>query len=115
MIVAAGVLFRTPTNRVLLLRRTNDGDEAGTWSVPGGKVEDGESLEQAAAREVMEETGRECRPGMFLCRRIRGGVDYTTFLVPTDEEFVPILNSEHDAYLWIDADQALAEDAANAR
>ncbi|TKD18404.1 NUDIX domain-containing protein [Rhodobacter capsulatus] len=41
---------------VLLVRRANP-PEAGTWGFPGGKVELGESLEQAALRELFEETG----------------------------------------------------------
>ena len=43
-------------SRVLLVRRSNPPD-AGFWGFPGGKIEAGETLEQAAIREVKEETG----------------------------------------------------------
>lgn len=42
--------------RLLLVKRGQE-PAAGTWSVPGGRVEPGESDEQATAREVLEETG----------------------------------------------------------
>ncbi|SFE37994.1 mutator mutT protein [Phytobacter palmae] len=43
-------------SRVLLVRRSNPPD-ASFWGFPGGKIEAGETLEQAAIREVKEETG----------------------------------------------------------
>jgi len=42
--------------RLLLVRRAN-APGAGRWSVPGGRVEAGESPEEAAARETWEEAG----------------------------------------------------------
>lgn len=56
--LAAGALVRDSTGRFLLVVRTTE-PESGTWSVPGGVVESGESLEAAARREVREETGLE--------------------------------------------------------
>ncbi len=100
MISAAGVLFLTPDDRVLLLRRTDVGDHAGTWSTPGGKIEDGETPEQAARRECQEEIGREPGEIAELCRRQRDGVDFVTFLARVEEPFAPKLNDEHDQYDW---------------
>ena len=45
---------------VLLIRRANPPFQ-GCWSIPGGKVEFGETLHQAGLREVMEETGITAR------------------------------------------------------
>jgi ADP-ribose pyrophosphatase len=42
--------------RVLLVKRANP-PKQGLWCIPGGKVEFGESLQQAAEREIKEETG----------------------------------------------------------
>lgn len=46
---------------VLLVRRANPPDQ-GRWAFPGGKIEAGERLEDAAARELFEECGVRARP-----------------------------------------------------
>ncbi len=47
---------------VLLVRRANPPD-AGLWGFPGGKIDFGETIEQAAVRELFEETGVRGEPG----------------------------------------------------
>ena len=53
--VGVGVLIEKD-GRYLLIRRAADPDK-GMWSVPGGLVEVGERVKDAAVREAMEETG----------------------------------------------------------
>jgi 8-oxo-dGTP diphosphatase len=64
-ILAAGAVVRDKQGRILLVLRTLD-PEAGTWSVPGGKVEPGETLAAAAQREVREENGIDISVGREL-------------------------------------------------
>ncbi len=55
-IPAVGAVVRDAAGRFLLVKRGHE-PQAGMWTVPGGKVEPGETLEQAVIREIAEETG----------------------------------------------------------
>ncbi|MEE8421775.1 MAG: NUDIX domain-containing protein [Dehalococcoidia bacterium] len=56
----ARVILLDPDDRILLIRAASDEmDEPVIWITPGGAIEDGESFEQAALRELWEETGIE--------------------------------------------------------
>src|SRR3954469_25365408 len=61
-IEAAGGVVLADDGRVALVHRPKYDD----WSLPKGKLDAGESFEQAALREVEEETGMRCELGPFL-------------------------------------------------
>jgi 8-oxo-dGTP diphosphatase len=60
--VVAGVIADA-RGRILLARRTEGRDLAGLWEFPGGKVDPGETPEQALVRELREELGIDARVG----------------------------------------------------
>jgi ADP-ribose pyrophosphatase YjhB (NUDIX family) len=51
-----GAIVRDQADRLLVIKRANP-PAAGRWSIPGGRVEPGESDRQALLREMWEETG----------------------------------------------------------
>jgi 8-oxo-dGTP pyrophosphatase MutT (NUDIX family) len=103
VIIAAGVILRSPSGRVLLLQRSGEGDHAGEWAFPGGKLEPGEDVATAVVRETLEETGyRLGTAGDLLMRSVNADVDFTTLVREVDEEFTPRLNGEHVAFAWVD-------------
>ena len=88
----------------------------GHWDFPKGKIEDGESLEQAAEREVFEETGLHVTPIKSFSDSIsyyfRNGqgiiVDKkVTFFVGETTGFQVTISSEHKGYEWMEIGPAL--------
>ncbi len=53
---AVNVIVTDERGRILMIRRTDNGN----WALPGGAIDLGESMAQAAVRETLEETGVEC-------------------------------------------------------
>jgi 8-oxo-dGTP diphosphatase len=60
-----GAIITDPAGRLLLIKRGHE-PEAGRWSLPGGRIEPGESDQQALVREVREETGLTVAPGRLI-------------------------------------------------
>jgi ADP-ribose pyrophosphatase YjhB (NUDIX family) len=56
MVPSVNVVVADDAGRILLICRTDNGN----WALPGGAMELGESLAQAAVRETREETGVDC-------------------------------------------------------
>jgi ADP-ribose pyrophosphatase YjhB (NUDIX family) len=65
--VAVGAVVVDGAGRVLLIRRGRP-PSVGSWTLPGGRVEPGETLDAAIAREVKEETAIAVRVECELCR-----------------------------------------------
>ena len=63
--------MRDGAGRLLLVRRGRP-PAAGHWSVPGGRIESGETAAEAAAREVREETGLEVEVGAVVITALVG-------------------------------------------
>jgi ADP-ribose pyrophosphatase YjhB (NUDIX family) len=73
-----GALVHDDDGRLLVVRRAHE-PGAGLWSVPGGRVEPGESDEQAVRREVMEETGLHVLVGLRVGTVQRPAADGTVY------------------------------------
>jgi 8-oxo-dGTP diphosphatase len=65
VIPCVGAVIRDDKGRLLLVKRGHE-PGAGLWSLPGGRIEPGETDAEALVREMREETGLEIEPGPLL-------------------------------------------------
>ena len=72
VIPCVGAVVTDERGRLLMIRRGHD-PGAGLWSIPGGRVEPGETDEQALAREMLEETNLQVKVGKLIGRVQRDG------------------------------------------
>ena len=107
-------------NDCLLLIRRGRGPAQGEWSVPGGRVEEGETLAEAVVRELAEETGLEgvCDRLVGWVERIGDGYHFVIldFLVEVLEGGEPVAGDDAVEARWVPlpevTDYALVEGLA---
>lgn len=103
--IAVSALIRDDEGRILLLKRSTDSNHfAGEWEPPGGKIDSGESFDQALIREVLEETGLDIA--------LDGVAGITEFEIPKIRVVLIHmkahivsgkiqLSDEHEDYVWL--------------
>jgi 8-oxo-dGTP diphosphatase len=101
-IPCVGAVIKDEAGRMLLVLRGH-GPGKGLWSIPGGRVEPGETDEEAVIREVREETGLE-----VMCGQLLGSVDR-----PAPAE--AIIEIRDFIAVVIGGELLAADDAADAR
>ncbi len=101
----AAVVFND-NNAVLLICR-NKRPACGQWSIPGGRLEPGESIISACRREVKEETGLDVNVQNILAvveRRVESFhyviIDFMASLLPTSP-IVPIAQTDVSDARWV--------------
>jgi 8-oxo-dGTP diphosphatase len=100
----ASVIFRA--GRLLAGRRTEPPHLAGGWELPGGKVEPGETDEEALARELVEELGVRVRLG----ERVGGDWPLGRYVLRVWLSTIegggePAPLEQHDALCWVGLDE----------
>ena len=92
-------------DKILLCKRNNLGSFPGMWSIPGGKLEDGETTQEGARREFFEETAvditdRDLEFVGLIPRHTRDGKKVKgrmyAYVLNTEEEITPDLENASD-------------------
>jgi 8-oxo-dGTP pyrophosphatase MutT (NUDIX family) len=110
---AAGLLVVAPAVReaeapfVLLQHRAPWSHDGDTWGVPGGARHRGESAEQGALRETVEETGLDVAALEVVDRHVtdHGGWSYTTLVARAPERLPVVADRESVEVRWVAADE----------
>jgi 8-oxo-dGTP diphosphatase len=106
VLAAGGLVVRDGTDIAVVHRPRYD-----DWSLPKGKLDEGEGFEDAALREVEEETGLTCRitgtlgDTSYNDRKDRPKLVRYFRMEPESGEFAP--NDEVDELRWLPAAEAL--------
>lgn len=105
MIIAAGAIFiSTETKRILLNFRSDSVSKPNCFGFWGGKIEKNEKILEGLTREIKEEVGflpeyEKIYPIDVYCSP-DGFFRYYSFVILTEKEFIPIINSESSGYIW---------------
>lgn len=109
--VAVGII-RDPRNAIFLTQRSAKVPMANKWEFPGGKLEQGESPEQALYRELLEETGIIVTSARRLLETSdkQPGLRVNLFFFLIEEWSGKPWGKEGQPYRWVDQQQLVLDD-----
>ena len=113
--IAAGISLHN--GKVLLGQRKKGKDLEFKWEFPGGKLEEGETLEQCLCRELIEELALEIKVKELFMKSEHiyefGGFVLNTFIAECKDPNIKKV-CEHEQYAWVEPKDLLNYDLAPA-
>jgi 8-oxo-dGTP diphosphatase len=107
MLIRIGDMVFIKDNKILLVQQIKE-SARGLWCLPGGRIEEGETAEEAAVREVKEEIGVDAKNVRFLdvftLDIPNGKLEFDTFIGEFDNDLV-LKEEEIMNYGWFSLDE----------
>ncbi|HOP47982.1 MAG TPA: NUDIX domain-containing protein [Desulfobacteraceae bacterium] len=102
----ARLIIPNHKNEVLILRRAHSTHASGSWCLPGGKIDYGDTVEESAVRELEEETSLTCDSLKFLFYQDSlppepGTMHCINLYFKCTASGKIVLNSESSQFAWI--------------
>ncbi len=100
------LIIKNTQGEVLILQRAESEYAAGSWCLPGGKVDYGDTVKQSAARELQEETSLVCNSLRFLFYQDSlplkpGGMHCVNLYFECTVSGNVVFNKESSQFAWI--------------
>ena len=111
LVVAA--LIQDKDGRILCAKRNQDKSQGGKWEFPGGKPEEGETLEGALMREVREELGIDIKVLRLFDQSITGDIELAVFSCELVAD-KPSTSTDHSELRWLKEEELSGLDWAEA-
>ena len=99
--VVCGIIFKD--NRVFICRRSPEKSLGGYWEFPGGKIEQGESNEEALSRELLEELGMKVDVKDYFGTNFHTYEKFTIELIAYKCNLIDanFQLTDHDSFEWV--------------
>lgn len=107
-IICSGALFYTVNTRRFLMLYRKNGKRSNQWGIVGGTNKELETPWEGLKREIVEEIGEI--PDIIKTIPLETFISndeqfhFHTYLCIIQNEFIPVLNGEHDGYAWVGMD-----------
>ena len=98
--VVVAAIIQDEAGNYLCCKRGDWKAAAGKWEFPGGKIENGENLEDALIREIKEELDTEITVLRQFDRSTTGEIDLVTFVCDLAGA-KPIQSTDHSELRWV--------------
>ena len=116
MINVVAAVITDENNRILITQRNLKKSQGGLWEFPGGKIENGETREEAIIREIKEELDVNIKADKYIDEKVFNYPEKDINLIAMKCSIISgkILLKEHEDAIWVTSSELVNYDFAPA-